>query len=64
MGAAAFIICETFSSSVIRETRSSTRFSMGSEGFLYGGEVSWALTSIRGEVSDNQIRISRLSRFK
>src|SRR5262245_25045626 len=62
MGAAAFTICETFSSKVIRETRSSTRFSIGSEGSLYGGKDSWALMPNRGEASDNQIRISRLIR--
>ena len=36
IGAAAFIICDTFSSSVIRETRSPTRWSIGRAGFLYG----------------------------
>src|SRR5262249_32107290 len=58
MGAAEFIICETFSSSVIRETRSSTRFSMGSDGSLYAGEVSCPLAPVLGETSDKQMKRS------
>src|SRR6185369_2419183 len=41
---APFIICETFSSSVMRETRSSTRASIGRLGFLYEGrDWVWAV---------------------
>ena len=36
IGDASCTICETFSSSVMRETRSLTRSSMGSEGFRNG----------------------------
>src|SRR5262249_16947951 len=55
MGAAAFTICETFSSKVIRETRSSTRFSIGSEGSLYGGMASCPLAPVCGAASDKAI---------
>src|SRR5215207_3248019 len=40
MAGAAFIICETFSSSVIRETRSATRRSKGRLGSRYGAPPS------------------------
>src|SRR5215475_10232567 len=56
MGAAAFIICDTFSSRVIRETRSSTRFSIGSEGSLYGGADSCPLVIVCDEASHKAAR--------
>ena len=37
IGAESLIICETFSSSVMRERRSSTRFSVEASGFGYSG---------------------------
>ena len=48
--AAPFIICETFSSSVIRETRSSTRFSIGKGRVL----VSRVFALVFGRLAGNE----------
>jgi len=58
---AAFIICDTFSSSVMRETKSSTRFSIGYEASRYGadGALVWPLVCVSDKPTNKLISTGR-----